>query len=109
MALYTSAVRGPYGSFFANLHRHTYAPNTKADASGPVETKTIQFCSLEQALQTPWAETRRRCHKMFYLLALAAAFQKSYSRLPTAKDEAILRDLATKVIALYCLEHRVII
>jgi hypothetical protein len=93
---FSACVRGPMGYLFANLGEHMYSPATKPE-HGAVEPKTANFCSLSAALGASWAKARRRCHKMYYHLTIAAVFERQHERPVGVGDEEAVRTIANEV------------
>lgn len=97
---FSACVRGPMGYLFANLGEHMYSPATKPEY-GAVEPKTANFCSLSAALGASWAKARRRCHKMYYHLTIAAEFERQHERPVGVGDEEAVRKIANEMAARY--------
>lgn len=96
MAFYSACVLGPMGYLFADLGKHSYAPAAKGDGA-PAAAQLLNFCSMETALGASWAGLRRRCHKMYHHLAIAAEFERQHGTPIAAGSQEAIRALSEQV------------
>mmetsp|Transcript_18272 Transcript_18272/g.47687 ORF Transcript_18272/g.47687 Transcript_18272/m.47687 type:complete len:316 (+) Transcript_18272:88-1035(+) len=98
VAFYSACVLGPMGYLFADLGKHSYAPAAKGDGA-PAAAQLLNFCSMETALGASWAGLRRRCHKMYHHLAIAAEFERQHGTPIAAGSQEAIRALSEQLAA----------